>query len=245
MAEGESLGSLARSISFRAINPEDGAKALARWKRVEFRLRRLGISLETMNTALPAPLRSSGREVRRVLGIPRMSTLAIGTLVNHAVRRQERDECFVNVGVWHGFTLLAGVVGNPDRQIIGVDNFSEFGGPRDDFLARWDRFHTPPHHRFFDLDFLEYFKEHSGVIGTYYYDGAHDYDSQYRGLTAAEPFFGPRVVIFVDDWNNPDAREATRRFVDEREGYAVTFERRTAANEHPTFWNGLAIIERS
>ena len=55
----------------------------------------------------------------------------------------------MNVGVWHGFSLLAAIAGNDDKVCVGVDNFSEFGGPRDEFLRRFlDR--RSPQHRFYN-----------------------------------------------------------------------------------------------
>jgi hypothetical protein len=238
------IGALAGEIRFRLIGPEDGPRQLLWWQRFEFRIRRAGLSLEPVNTVLLVQLHGAGRNVRSLLSTPRMSTLAIGALVNHAVARLRPQDSYVNVGVWHGFTVLAGAAGNGDKHVIGIDNFSQFGGPRDSFLARWTAIRDQKRHRFVDDDFERYLERHTGPIGVYYYDGAHDYESQYRGLVAAEPYFADRVVIFVDDWNQTAAREATRRFVNERSDYSITFERHTATNQHPTFWNGLAIVER-
>lgn len=171
-----------------------------------------------------------------------MSTLAIGALVNYAVAGMN-GASYINVGVWNGFTLFSGMAGNPGKEVLGIDNFSEFGGPREAFLGRYEGLCRSDRHRFIEDDFERYFETHTAPIGVYYYDGAHDYVSQYRGLEVAAPFFAPSAVIFVDDWNTQPPRDATRDFIAAHTGYSITFECRTATNEHPTFWNGLAIIE--
>lgn len=68
--------------------------------------------------------------------MPKMSTFATGAMLNAAVKKLQEPEAFVNVGVWHGYSLLAAMVGNHEKRVIGVDNFSQFGGPRDAFMER-------------------------------------------------------------------------------------------------------------
>src|SRR5207244_4980279 len=58
--------------------------------------------------------------------------------------------------LWNGFTFLAGMIGNPGKVCIGIDNFSEYGGPRDAFNSRFDRYKSQKHH-FYDMDYAEYF----------------------------------------------------------------------------------------
>src|SRR5204862_290454 len=82
---------------------------------------------------------SARTALRELCRVPKLSTYAIGALLNEAVARMPESHTFVNVGVWHGFTFLAGLVGNPDRRCHGIDDFSQFGGPRDEFLERFER----------------------------------------------------------------------------------------------------------
>ena len=62
-----------------------------------------------------------------------------------------------------------------------------------------------PMHRFFDMDYQEYFAtQHEAPIGLYFYDGNHDYEHQLRGLEVAEPFF-------TDDCCRPGGRHQLGR----------------------------------
>src|SRR6185436_15728090 len=74
--------------------------------------------------------------------------------------------------------------------------------------------------------------------------GDHSYENQLEGLKVAEPFFGSNCIVMVDDTNWTDPREATADFVEQSEyEYRVLLDERTSINEHPTFWNGLIILQ--
>ena len=236
--------SFASGIRFRWIQPEQPLRR--RHFVVAHRLERLRWPLDLLVARLPDEAVRLRRLLRPLCLIPRMSTFAIATVINRAVASMPVDAAFVNVGVWNGFTFLAGMAGNPGRRCIGVDDFSEFGGPREAFLARFARLRAP-RHEFHEMDYRAYFAQrHEGPIGVYLYDGEHGYDNQLRGLETAERFFAPGCVIIVDDTNLPEPRRATMDFVRaRRDGYRVLLDRTTAGNGHPTFWNGLLVFQRA
>ncbi len=243
------------AIKFRFIQPHmrvplprsyyDARLTLIMEKGVTGFSERLGVGIEYVNTVLPEDVDEMKTRLREVCAIPKMSTLAIGALINRGVASIGPEEAFVNVGVWHGFTLLAGMVGNGDRNCVGVDNFSEFGGPRDRFLARFNHYKSP-RHTFYEMDYLDYFSSiHRGPIGFYMYDGSHDYDNQLQGLLVAEPFFSPSCVVLVDDTNWEDPRRATQDFLAcSSNRYHMLLDATTEYNCHPSFWNGVMIFQR-
>lgn len=208
-------------------------------------VRRMDLALELRNTQLPAGRALMRGRLAALCEIPRMSTYAIGAMINLAVSRMPHDHCFVNVGVWHGFTLLAGMAGNPNKTCIGVDNFSEFGGPRVEFMRRFEH-HRSSRHLFLDLDYQDYFaRQHEGPIGVYLYDGEHSYEHQLEGLRAAEPFFAEDCLVLVDDTNLKAPRDALFDFMRKSDHeYRLLCDRRTRQNEHPTLWNGVIAVQR-
>ncbi|MEM2900400.1 MAG: class I SAM-dependent methyltransferase [Thermoplasmata archaeon] len=185
------------------------------------------------------------KNLRNLCRIPKMSTFAIGAMINKGVSLMNPNECFLNIGVWNGFTFLSGLVNNEDKTCIGVDNFSQFGGPRDAFLKRFNKYKSPSHH-FFDMDYEEYFKkEHKGKIGFYIYDGGHAYKDQLQGLEVAEPYFSDNCIILVDDINWKEPYEATLEFAKKSKNkYAIILEKRTKCNCHPTLWNGIMLLQK-
>ncbi len=206
---------------------------------------RLGAAIELWNTRFPEDDRAMKESLREICRIPRMSTLAIGGMINRAVREMADGESFVNVGVWHGFTFLSGIVGNPRKRCVAVDNFSQFGGPKREFQSRFERLRSD-RHLFYDMDCFEYFAHiHEGEIGFYIYDGEHSYKNQLEGLQAAEPFFSPHCLILVDDTNWPEPRAATMDFMAvSNHRYEILLDMTTRHNCHPTVWNGVMILQR-
>ena len=47
------------------------------------------------------------------------------------------NENYINIGVWKGFSLIAGMI-NTNCSVYGVDNFSEFNGPRNELIKNFD-----------------------------------------------------------------------------------------------------------
>jgi hypothetical protein len=230
------------NISFRFLQPDRdpiGFYILGKF------MDKFGISLEMLNTRLPENSRGMKRRLKNLLIIPRMSTFAIGAIINRAVSEMSDGVSFVNVGTWNGFTFLSGMIENPEKKCIGVDNFSQFGGPRENFIERFNH-HKSSNHYFFDMDYKDYFStKHKGEIGIFFFDCDHIYENQLQGLETAEPYFSKDCIIIVDDTNRDGPRRATLDFVEKRPGkYQIILDKPTYQNMQPTFWNGIIIIQK-
>jgi hypothetical protein len=240
------IAAYASSITFHTLQPADEAGnevlALGDLSPIEaVRRMRSAADFELSNTELPDD--ATAERLADLLMVPRMSTLAVAAILNHAVGALAPGTSYVNVGVWQGFTFLAGGAGHDDTTCIGIDDFSELGGPRSQFLKRLAK-HGGANHHFFELDYREYFaREHQGPIGLYLYDGAHGYDDQLEGLRAAEPFLAEECTVVVDDTNLPEPRQATLDFVANSDrAWHVVFDVKTRHTMHPTFWNGVMVL---
>ena len=187
----------------------------------------------------------------RPLGLtPRMGTLANAAIINYGVSQLPTDQCYLNVGTWHGFSFFAGMVDNPDKLCIGVDNFTicaPYKSPnKDAFIEQFNALKSPQH-RFVESDYAVYLKtQHTAPIGFYFYDGPHEYHHQFQGLRLAEPFFADGCIIMVDDTNWAAPHQATLDFVERSpHSYRTILSQRTCDSRHPTFWNGLMILQRN
>jgi hypothetical protein len=200
-------------------------------------------------TNLPCKEKSTKRILYEIAEIPKMSTFAIGALINEGVSQINIGSAFVNVGVWNGYTYLAGLLNNSSNLCIGIDNFSEFGGPREEFLGRFNRYKSDKH-KFYDMDYIDYFEQiHQQPIGFYFYDGGHRYEDQLKALEVAEPFFDEKCLILVDDTNpsiwNGDPRRATLDFISSRKDrYEIILDVATSYNSHPTWWSGIILFQK-
>jgi len=233
-----------KEISFRFIKPNVYVKGFNRLSRG---LEKLNLSLETINTKLPENEDVTRDRLRELLKLPRLSTFAIGAIINKSVSEMSDDCCFVNVGVWHGFTFFAGLVGNPQKRAIGVDkySFSKYGVPYEQFIQRFNKYRSSNHH-FHSVDYRDYLSDiHEGKIGVYLYDGPHDYENQLEGLRAAEPYFSENCLVLVDDTNWDAPRQATLDFIEKTpHRYQILLDKTTCVGTHPTFWNGIMILQR-
>jgi hypothetical protein len=206
----------------------------------------LGFPVDVLNTRLPQASGAVSKALHTISKMPRMSTVAISALINQAVAQMPDDQVFVNVGVWHGFTFLSGIASNPTKMATGIDNFSKFGGPKEAFMARFNEYKSAKH-QFHEMDYREYFQKiHRGRIGFYIYDGDHSYENQLEGLRIAEPFLAKGCLILIDDTNTDAARTATLDFVAQKNGaYRVLLNEPTTRNCHPTFWNGVMVLQKA
>jgi hypothetical protein len=232
-----------QNISFRLLQPNtprpSGFRALSKVAR------KAGIHLEMWMTRLPEDQEEMQRRLSSVCKLPRTSTFAIGAIINRAVSRLPDDQAFLNIGVGQGFTLLAGMSGNPHKTCIGVDDLAGDAIPRNDFLRRHLRVRGPKH-RFWEGDFRDYLaNEHKETLGLYVFDGTRSYEDQLKGLELAEPFFGAGCLVLIDDTNWPEVREANLDFIKHsRFEYRLVLDVQTPRAGHPTYWNGLMVFQR-
>lgn len=231
-----------KQIRFRFYKPSSPLWGYSRFKKL---LKVFNVSLEILNTSLPPIATLDRAGLKTLCEIPRMSTYAIGAMINYGVSSMAPGTSFVNIGVWHGFTYLAGMIGNNEKKCIGVDNFSKFGGPKVEFMDRFNRYKGNEHY-FYEKDCFDYFSEiHEDPIGFYFYDGDHSYESQFTALQVAEPFFDKNCILMIDDTNRKEPRQATVDFVNNSKNRYLTLQDiRTSCNAHPTLWNGVMVLQR-
>jgi hypothetical protein len=238
------------AINFRLLGPADRRDPAGRFRlsrgsgEPAVLLELIGAPFDAINTDVGSAEVQSA--LRPLLDVPRMSTMAIGAVLNRAVASMPAGQAFVNAGTWHGYTLLAAMAGNPDAICVGIDDFSEFGGPREESTARFEAARSN-RHSFYDMDYRDYLADvHEGPIGVYLYDGADSYEAEFDALVAAEPFFADGCLVMADDTNRRPRRQAMLDFAEQsRDDYSLVLDVRTGANRHPTFWNGTLVLRKT
>jgi hypothetical protein len=184
-------------------------------------------------------------------------------LLNRAVRELPNDnsECYFEVGTFQGKSIVGAALGNEQKTLVACDNFSLFDSPvapenKNKLLANLDRYGLGSRVRFYDMDFLalvrQWSQEGLPPVGVYFYDGAHDEGSQYRGIHEVEPILADRAIVLVDDWrhaadSNSFAEAGTRRAIADSH-HSWELERVLPARfngDRVLWWNGLAIFSFS
>jgi predicted O-methyltransferase YrrM len=165
-------------------------------------------------------------------------------LLNLAASCLEGDEAYVEVGVFHGASLIAAMLGNEGKRFVGIDSFgfrdaslekveanlARFGLPRPEILVG-DAFELVPAGA---LD--------GTSIGVWYYDASHSYEAQLEGLRIAEPLLVPGALVVVDDTDWEDVERALDDYLaaQPRARRILTIEGKSRGAPH--WWEGMQAL---
>jgi len=185
-----------------------GQFSFPRWQRW---LERIGI----LPSSDPCP---------SVQGMASPKKLRLLQLAGAALPR-DGSELYFEVGTFQGKSLIAAMRGHAHARAVACDNFSLFDDPHEPrnqkaLEANLRDYGLEHRVTFFNRDFRDVIQDWPSLglppVGCYFYDGAHDEDSQYRGIRDAEPLLADEALVLVDDWRfAPDsdsrAEAGTRR----------------------------------
>jgi len=164
----------------------------------------------------------------------------------------DADESYFEIGTYTGKTLISALLENEERQCYACDNFTEFTDSNsfDILMANLDRYELKDQVTFFNTDFRTIMsKEHlKHPVGLYFYDGAHDYDSQYDGIKLVENLLAPVSLVIVDDWryakdSRSYAKKGTEKAISESSRrWEMLCDLPARFNgDHAMWWNGVAV----
>jgi tRNA G46 methylase TrmB len=185
----------------------------------------------------------------------------IGTLQRLTNLYQDNtNNCYLEVGVFQGLTLLSVAGANPQLECFGIDNFAHHdpqGENSNIVKERIDKLNLTNANLINEdyEDALENLTNHidSRKVGVFFIDGPHDYRSQLMCLQLVKPYLHKNAVIIIDDSNYQHVRQANRDFIKTHPSFKLVFEAYTTA--HPSnmdsqveaelrkgWWNGINII---
>jgi predicted O-methyltransferase YrrM len=177
-------------------------------------------------------------------GVTNLASENTLALLNLATSLLGPGEAYVEVGVYHGASLIASLLGNEDKRVVGVDTFGmgeaslekvesnlkRFGLPRPEILVG-DAFELVP---------AGAIEERS--VGVWYYDAAHNFDSQVLGLRIAEPLLVDGALMIVDDtdWSNVDRAMDAYLADQPRASRILTIDGKSRGQ--PQWWEGMQVL---
>jgi predicted O-methyltransferase YrrM len=165
-------------------------------------------------------------------------------LINLAAAGLEGDEAYVEIGVFHGASLIAAMLGNDGKRFVGVDSFGFRGATPEKVHENLARFGLEPPEIVvgdaFDLVPAGALGDIS--IGVWYYDAAHSYEAQLDGLRIAEPLLASGALVIVDDTDWDDVARAMDDFLAEqpRAGRILTLDGKSRGA--PQWWEGMQVL---
>jgi protein O-GlcNAc transferase len=165
-------------------------------------------------------------------------------LVNLAARFLEPGESYVEVGVWQGRSLIAAGLGNDTADLVGIDTFRFREGSREELLENLRRFEVD-RAALLEGDALELLRAGALAgrsVGVYYYDAAHNYQSQLDALRLVEPQLAGRALMIVDDSDWLEVGAATRDYVAGQPNARILLEIEGSGRGQPQWWEGAQLV---
>jgi predicted O-methyltransferase YrrM len=173
-------------------------------------------------------------------GLARENNLA---LLNLAASLLGPGESYVEVGSFKGLSLVAAMLGN-SGDFVGIDDFSLGGGSRRQLDANLRRYGLAG---YTILEGDAFRLLHQGAlgdraVGVYYYDAAHDYRSQLRGLRLIEPYLADDALLIVDDTDWDQVARAMRDYLagQPRAERVVLLDGKDRGQ--PWWWEGVQVL---
>jgi hypothetical protein len=137
-----------------------------------------------------------------------MSGRAYRMLINNLVASVPGAR-YLEIGSWKGSTACSAMEGNRLR-IVCIDNWSEFNGPKDAFMANTARCITRNvQFKFIESDFRTVDYSNIGTFNVYLFDGPHTVEDHFNGVSLPLPALDDEFFFVVDDWNWEGVRRGT------------------------------------
>jgi len=119
------------------------------------------------------------------------------------------DARYLEIGTWKGSSVCSAMCGNK-AIVVCIDNWSEFGGPKSEFLTNFNNFSGENDARFIENDCYKVDTTYLPKFNMYMYDGNHTEDSHYKALQHYYNCLDDIFVFIVDDWNWDYVRNGTQ-----------------------------------
>jgi hypothetical protein len=117
--------------------------------------------------------------------------------VNNLMREIESPQ-YLEIGSYKGASAVAAAYGVA-RYVTCIDDFSMFGGPREEFAANLKQYGIVP--TLLDSDFRAVDYSKMPLYNVFFYDGPHAEKDNYQAMRLVAAALDDEYVLIVDDWN--------------------------------------------
>lgn len=201
------------------------------------------MNVEHIERSIENAINNKSKVIPEILRLDGMS----GNMVRHFLNNVANFDGvnYLEIGSWKGSTILSASCYNTGK-FTAIDNFSEFGGPKQELLANKNIFNL-----YCNFDFIEgscWEIDQSLIpeyINVYFFDGSHDYYSQKRAFTEFQGVFTSRFIAVIDDFNDKSGmvQKGTKDGIVES-NLEILYEKVVGADresDRQGWWNGLGI----
>jgi len=146
-----------------------------------------------------------------------MSGQKYRSLINNLIEIMPNPR-YLEVGCHSGSTFCSAIWQNSCKA-LAIDNWSMFGGPKDQFFRNLEHFsNSNVESSFIESDFRAVDYTSIGKFNVFMFDGPHEQTDQYDGIKLALPALDDTFIMVIDDWNWPGPRNGT---IDALEGLDI------------------------
>ena len=119
------------------------------------------------------------------------------------------DARYLEIGTWKGSSVCSAMCNNK-ATVVCIDNWSEFGGPKQEFLENFEKFKGENNARFIESDCFAVDITTLPKFNVYMFDGNHEEESHYKALVHFYDCMDDEFIFIVDDWNWKKVRDGAR-----------------------------------
>jgi predicted O-methyltransferase YrrM len=165
-------------------------------------------------------------------------------LLNLAASCLGQDDAYVEVGVYHGASLVAAMLGNEDKRFVGIDALRFSGTSLDKIEANLARFglEVPEIIVGDAFELVPAGALGDTRIGVWYYDAAHTFEAQVEGLRIAEPRLVPGALLIVDDTDWEDVDRALDAYLADQPRARKVLTIDGKSRGAPQWWEGMQVL---
>lgn len=122
------------------------------------------------------------------------------------------DARYLEIGTWKGSSVCSAMCNNK-ATVVCIDNWSEFGGPKSEFLENFEKYKGENDAMFIEKDCFKVDVSQLPKFNIYMYDGNHTNESHYHALLHYYDCLDDIFIYIVDDWNWQDVRDGTMQSI--------------------------------
>ena len=119
-----------------------------------------------------------------------------------------KDTRYLEIGTWKGSSLCSAMCNNK-MTCVAIDNWSEFDGPKNEFLKNFNKFKGENNANFIEKNCWHINVSTLGKFNIYMYDGDHEEISHFQALNHYLTCLDNEFIYIIDDWNWDHVRNGT------------------------------------
>ena len=197
--------------------------------------------METYKTLIDTAFENAEKNISKITNDIISMEGMTGTKTRHFYNNllNTEDARYLEIGTWKGSSVCSAMCGNK-AKVTCIDNWSEFGGPKSEFLVNFEKFKGENDANFIEYDCYKLDVSLLPKFNIYMYDGNHTFESHYNALLHYYNCLDDIFIFIVDDWNWSIVRDGTIKSI-EKLNLKVLYEKEIRL----TFDNSTTIAKES